>query len=218
MEAGILAIWNDCDAAVEAEYERWYVGEHLAERVGVPGFRFGRRYQAVRAEVRYFTFYETDAPLVLRGRAYLDRLDHPTPATRRLMGHFHNMSRTVCRKTSHAGSAMAGAHALTVQVAAGAAGSCPKLVARTGRGGRGVDACARRRRRAGVVGGAGPEAAPRPRKRRCAPGPMPPSLPPWWSRPCAPTRPWRSPTATPYAGSPPAPGAPGSASMDCSAN
>ena len=35
---GILAVRNNCDAAIAAEYERWYVGEHLPERVSVDGF------------------------------------------------------------------------------------------------------------------------------------------------------------------------------------
>ena len=44
---GILAIWHDVDAAIGDEYERWYFREHLPERVAVPGFLAGRRYEAV---------------------------------------------------------------------------------------------------------------------------------------------------------------------------
>jgi len=47
--AGILAIWNDCAPEGYDHFERWYIREHLQERVGVPGFRFGRRYEAVSA-------------------------------------------------------------------------------------------------------------------------------------------------------------------------
>ena len=42
---GILALWNDCEASHEDAYEDWYQGEHLAERLAVPGFRRGRRMQ-----------------------------------------------------------------------------------------------------------------------------------------------------------------------------
>ena len=64
---GILAVWNNRDATIAAEYERWYVGEHLPERVGVDGFHWGRRYEAVTdtAERRFFTYYQPDDPAVL---------------------------------------------------------------------------------------------------------------------------------------------------------
>ena len=41
---GVLALWMDCAAGGEAEFERWYQTEHLRERVGLPGFWRGRRY------------------------------------------------------------------------------------------------------------------------------------------------------------------------------
>ena len=49
LAGGILAAWNDCAPEGLAEYEHWYA-HHLAERVGVPGFREGRRYEAVPGE------------------------------------------------------------------------------------------------------------------------------------------------------------------------
>ena len=42
-QPGILAIFNDCHTGREAEFEAWFQGEHLLERLGVPGFLFGRR-------------------------------------------------------------------------------------------------------------------------------------------------------------------------------
>ena len=97
-EPGILAVWNDADPAGEAEYEEWYEAEHLPERVGVPGFRFGRRYRnlADQASPRYFTFYETDSLGVLASPDYLARLDDPTEWTRRMMPVFQGMHRTAC--------------------------------------------------------------------------------------------------------------------------
>ena len=50
--AGVLAVWNDRDDAIDAFYEQWYVGQHLPERVGLPGWHCGRRYEAVRAARR----------------------------------------------------------------------------------------------------------------------------------------------------------------------
>lgn len=114
--AGILAIWNDCAPEALDHYERWYCGEHLAERVGVPGFRFGRRYEALRADRRYFTYYEVDDPSVLASPPYLERLNNPTEWTREAMASFRGMMRTVCDVTHSAGD-LHGAFAVTLRLA-----------------------------------------------------------------------------------------------------
>ena len=59
---GILAIWHDVEAAVGGDYERWYFREHLPERLGVPGFLAGRRYEAVTGAPRFPTCHEAKAP------------------------------------------------------------------------------------------------------------------------------------------------------------
>ncbi len=46
---GILAIFNNVAPGCEAEFEEWFQHEHLAERIAVPGFLLGRRYEAVSA-------------------------------------------------------------------------------------------------------------------------------------------------------------------------
>jgi hypothetical protein len=74
---GILAVWNDCAPGSEGQYEAWYRGEHLPERVGIPGFRGGWRYRAIDAEPEYFTFYETDTPEVLGALAAAGLFDLP---------------------------------------------------------------------------------------------------------------------------------------------
>ena len=56
MTQGILAIFNDCRAGREAEFEAWFQGEHLLERLAVPGFLFGRRHQAISGACRLFQF------------------------------------------------------------------------------------------------------------------------------------------------------------------
>lgn len=112
---GILAIWNDCEPAGEEHYERWYQREHLPERVGVPGFRFGRRYEAVWGDRRFFSYYEVDDATVLTSPAYVARLEQPTPWTIEAMASFRNMCRTVCDLACSAGE-MIGSHALTLRV------------------------------------------------------------------------------------------------------
>ncbi len=112
---GILAIWNDCAPGREADFEEWYQHEHFHERIAVPGFLLGRRYEVVSGSPRYFCFYLTQSPDVLKSAAYLERLDNPTPLTRRIMSDaFRDMSRTVCHRTLRLG-AMRGAAAITVR-------------------------------------------------------------------------------------------------------
>lgn len=117
-ELGILAIWNNCAPEHEDEYEHWYQTEHLPERLAIPGFLRGRRYEAIDPGPRFFTYYETSSPEVLGSAAYLQRANNPTPATRRIMtGPFKDMNRTVCRQVARAGD-MRGAVAATIRMKA----------------------------------------------------------------------------------------------------
>jgi len=112
---GILAIWNDCRAGREAEFEAWFQGEHLMERLAVPGFLFGRRHQAISGSAGYFNFYLVESPDVLTSKPYLERLDNPTPMTKRIMSEvFLNMNRTVCRRTVRRGG-FRGAYVVTMR-------------------------------------------------------------------------------------------------------
>jgi len=114
-EPGILAIFNDCRPGREAEFEAWFQGEHLQERLAVPGFLFGRRHQAISGGSGYFNFYLVESPAVLTSKPYLERLDNPTPMTKTIMSEvFINMNRTVCRRTARKG-AFRGAYAVTVR-------------------------------------------------------------------------------------------------------
>ena len=97
--SGVLAVWNDCAVGSEETYEKWYQTEHLPERLSIPGFKNGRRYQALHGSPKYFTWYEVDTPSVLRSAEYVDRLSNPTAWTKKIMsGVFLNASRTVCER------------------------------------------------------------------------------------------------------------------------
>ncbi len=112
---GILAIWNDCRPGREAEFEQWFQGEHLEERLSVPGFLFGRRHEAISGSSAFFNFYVTESPAVLTSKPYLDRLNDPTPMTRKIMSEvFTNMCRTVCRRSARL-SSVRGAFAVTAR-------------------------------------------------------------------------------------------------------
>jgi hypothetical protein len=114
-QPGILAIFNDCRPGREAEFDAWFQGEHLLERLAVPGFLFGRRHQAISGSSGYFNFYLVESPDVLTSRPYLERLDNPTPMTKTVMSEiFINMNRTVCRRTVRRGG-FRGAYVVTLR-------------------------------------------------------------------------------------------------------
>lgn len=107
--AGILAIWNDRDAAIAPVYERWYVHEHVPERLGVPGFRCARRYERIGGgSPQFFTYYELESVDVLSSSAYLARLAAPSELTRGVMAHFRNMVRTACVPVRRSGAGALG--------------------------------------------------------------------------------------------------------------
>jgi hypothetical protein len=114
-QQGILAIFNDAKAGREAEFEEWFQGEHLLERIAVPGFLFGRRHQAISGSCGYFNFYLVESPAVLTSKPYLERLDNPTPMTKKIMSEvFINMNRTLCHRTLRVGG-FRGAFAVTAR-------------------------------------------------------------------------------------------------------
>jgi hypothetical protein len=112
---GILAIWNDRRAEADSEYEAWYRGEHLPERLSIPGFRTGRRYRVIEGEPEYFTFYETTTPEVLFSEAYVARVDNPTALTQRIMsGIFTNATRALLTRAARWGM-LRGAFAVSIR-------------------------------------------------------------------------------------------------------
>jgi hypothetical protein len=106
--SAVLAIWNDIAPGGDAEFDHWHTSEHIPERVSVPGFLRGRRYNVVAGNPTYFTLYETDSVAVLQSPAYLARLDAPTPWTLKCIQLFRNNRRTACRTTVSLGVGMGG--------------------------------------------------------------------------------------------------------------
>jgi hypothetical protein len=106
---GILAIWNDIAPGGDAEFTHWHVREHIPERVGVPGFLRGRRYDAIGGGPTYFTLYETASVEVLASPPYLERLNNPTPWTRQSLALFRSTRRTACRVSLTVGQGIGGA-------------------------------------------------------------------------------------------------------------
>ena len=111
-----LAIWFRVDAADIPELDAWYPGQHLPERLSVPGFLRGRRYAAASARLPYFTLYETEEVAVLSSAPYLERLNNPNAWTRRALPTLRVMVRGAYRRLGAGADDRVERHMLTVQV------------------------------------------------------------------------------------------------------
>jgi acyl transferase domain-containing protein len=112
--SGVVAIWHDLLPQAKDEFYEWHNREHMPERLGIPGFRRGRRYIALQGMPEYFNLYEADSPAVLSGPDYLQRLNAPTPWTRQVVASFRNVSRALCRVV-YSGGVGQGAVMLTLR-------------------------------------------------------------------------------------------------------
>jgi hypothetical protein len=100
---GMLLTSMDIAPEHEADFNRWYDREHLAERVAIDGFLEARRYVAHEASPKYLCLYSTRTFEVLNSEAYRARLANPTDWSRATMARFENMIRAVARITSSRG-------------------------------------------------------------------------------------------------------------------
>jgi len=91
-----VAIWHDIVPEGKPEFYAWHTREHMPERLSLGGFLRGRRYLAERGAPEYFNLYEVQTAAILTGAEYLERLNNPTPWTRRTLPHFRNVSRSLC--------------------------------------------------------------------------------------------------------------------------
>lgn len=94
---GAVAIWHDLLPDAKDDFYEWHNREHMPERVGIPGFRRGRRYIAISGAPEFFNLYEADSPETLAGQDYLNRLNAPTAWTQRVIPSFRNVARSICR-------------------------------------------------------------------------------------------------------------------------
>lgn len=114
---GAMVFWHDfAPGTDEVDFHEWHSKEHIPERVGVPGFRRGYRHQVIEGGPTIFVMYEVDDLTVLISEAYLERLNDPSPWTKKAMAYFANSSRTLCSVSEDCGRGIGGL-ALTVQLA-----------------------------------------------------------------------------------------------------
>ncbi|MGH7042345.1 MAG: hypothetical protein ACREFY_09450, partial [Acetobacteraceae bacterium] len=106
----VVAVWNGIAPDMRARFYDWHVNEHMPERVGIPGFRRGRRMVALDAATtpEFFTLYEADAFPVLTGADYTARLNEPTPATRDVTAEFRATTRALATTVESRGPGLGG--------------------------------------------------------------------------------------------------------------
>ncbi len=103
---GQAAMLLGFDVAAEAidEHDDWHTHEHLPERLAIPGFLRGTRWVALQGQPRYVVLYEVERLETLASAAYLERLNHPTPWTAKMMPHYRGMTRGLCSVAASAGA------------------------------------------------------------------------------------------------------------------
>ena len=106
----VVAIWNDIAPEARTRFYDWHTHEHMPERVGIPGFRRGRRAIALDAATQpeFFTLYEADCFEVITGSDYAARLNDPTPATRAVTAQFRATTRALARVVESRGPGLGG--------------------------------------------------------------------------------------------------------------
>ena len=91
-----VAMWWDVAPEMRTEWEHWHSSEHMPERLAIPGFLRGTRWVALSGAPSYFVLYEVKELATLTGGAYLERLNNPSPWSRKMMPHHRNMVRSLC--------------------------------------------------------------------------------------------------------------------------
>jgi hypothetical protein len=112
--SGSAAMVLSFDIEPEAvdEHDDWHTREHLPERLSIPGFLRGSRWKALEGEPAYLVLYEVADLAVLGSAAYLERLNHPTPWTQKMMKSYRGKRRGFCRVVASCGAGLGGSAAL----------------------------------------------------------------------------------------------------------
>lgn len=109
--AAAVAMWYDIALELKGEFEDWHSHEHMPERLAIPGFLRGSRWIAASGESSYFVLYEVADLAVLTTGPYLERLNDPTPWSRKMMPQHRNMVRSLCEVRATFGRGVAQAMA-----------------------------------------------------------------------------------------------------------
>ena len=101
---GMLVTLMGVSPEFSVDFNQWYDREHIGERVGIPGFLTGVRYQAVRAFPQYFCLYQTESLAVFTSDAYRQAFQHQTPWSVTNLNRFKDCARRVCAIVNQTGA------------------------------------------------------------------------------------------------------------------
>jgi hypothetical protein len=92
----MLLVCTNVDPVHDDDFNRWYDREHVKERLAIPGFVSGARYQTIRGLRRYLGLYCTTSLAVFETAAYQQALQHPTAWSVTNLARMQNPMRRVC--------------------------------------------------------------------------------------------------------------------------
>ncbi|MGL5389462.1 MAG: hypothetical protein ACRDCA_27045 [Serratia sp. (in: enterobacteria)] len=93
---GMLFVATDVAAQDEADFNQWYDREHVEERVRVPGFLSGTRYQALQGGRKYLGLYKTASLASFTSQAYRNAFSQQTPWSVASLDKMRDPMRRVC--------------------------------------------------------------------------------------------------------------------------
>lgn len=115
---GLLFVATDVDPADDADFNRWYDREHVAERVRVPGFLSGARYVSIEGGRRYLGLYRTASLAVFGSAGYRAAFERQTPWSLTNLDRMRDPMRRVCAVRAVTGMG-SGSHAVVLPLAPG---------------------------------------------------------------------------------------------------
>jgi hypothetical protein len=91
---GFLVVLSDVKFEDDRDYLNWLTTEHVQERLGIPGFLAVRIFRMpIAGGHRYLIWYRLENADVVDSEDYLERLNNPTPWSRRIMPILGNFGR-----------------------------------------------------------------------------------------------------------------------------
>ena len=82
--SALLMVFTNIDSEHDFEFNKWYVEEHLPERLSAPGFLDAALYQATKGSPRYLAIYELESLATMQTPEYLHMSQNPTEWTKRI--------------------------------------------------------------------------------------------------------------------------------------
>jgi len=80
----LLMVFVDIDTEQDADFNKWYNEEHIAERLAIPGVLSAARYVAIQGSPKYLAFYELDEAEAYYSDTWKNILANPTDWSKRM--------------------------------------------------------------------------------------------------------------------------------------